>query len=480
MELTLAEWLDPQFQLDLAAYLQFLTDHTGLNGEADDEAFQFIAFDLAASGFERLETTVDGVSTNPEDEIIDALDDALSTDEDTDFSADALANNGGGADYIPDYLRHATLVEDSNGTLVLAADGTFTYDPSGFYQYLAVNESAVDTFTYEIEDADGDTDQATVSITVHGVNDVPVVELSDLVGALTELGVPAGQIGDSGSIGFTDADFSDTHSISAILDQTLGEETLGGLTASVTTDTTGTGLGGKIDWAYTVDATAVEYIALGETKIESFQITLDDHHGGTVERTVDVTITGTNDAPVAGSDTAHTLEDIDVVIDVLDNDTDVDASDTRHVSSVNTSTSRGSVSINANNTVTYTPAANFSGIDVFSYTVMDNNGATDTTTVEVTVEAVADEPQIDSTVDAGSSVYEVAVAIELSSVDMDGSESYSYVLSNIPANVSVDDDGVGNVLLTLPSNVDTDFDLRISATSIEASNGSTAGSSIDM
>jgi hypothetical protein len=50
-----------------------------------------------------------------------------------------------------------------------------------------------------------------------------------------------------------------------------------------------------------VDAAAVDYLAAGDTKVESFTFTLCDGHGGGVARTVDVTITGTNDRPVITS-----------------------------------------------------------------------------------------------------------------------------------------------------------------------------------
>ena len=43
---------------------------------------------------------------------------------------------------------------------------------------------------------------------------------------------------------------------------------------------------------------AVEYLAAGQTKVETFTFTLDDQHGGLITKQVDVTITGTNDAPV--------------------------------------------------------------------------------------------------------------------------------------------------------------------------------------
>ena len=56
---------------------------------------------------------------------------------------------------------------------------------------------------------------------------------------------------------------------------------LGSLTASVNPDTVN-GLGGMINWNYSVAASAVEYLAEGQTKVEQFTIALDDGNGGTV------------------------------------------------------------------------------------------------------------------------------------------------------------------------------------------------------
>ena len=95
---------------------------------------------------------------------------------------------------------------------------------------------------------------------------------------MTELLTPAGNLTDTGSISFTDVDLSDAHSISPTIVASAGA--LGSLTACVTTDTTGTGLGGVITWDYSAAAAAAEYLAAGQTKLETFTITLSDGHGG--------------------------------------------------------------------------------------------------------------------------------------------------------------------------------------------------------
>ncbi len=133
---------------------------------------------------------------------------------------------------------------------------------------------------------------------VLGMSRPPVVDTTDVTGSVAEQGTPSGNITDSGTIGFTDGDTADTHTVSAV---TPSSGALGTLTAIRTTDSTGTGLGGLVTWNYSVAASAVEYLAAGEQKIESFTFSVQDSQGNSVSRTVDVTIMGTNDAPTLGS-----------------------------------------------------------------------------------------------------------------------------------------------------------------------------------
>ncbi len=53
-----------------------------------------------------------------------------------------------------------------------------------------------------------------------------------------------------------------------------------------------------------------------------------------------------------------------------------------------TSTNDGTVIYNDDGTFTYTPATDFSGTDTFDYTITDNNGDKSTATVTVTVNAL--------------------------------------------------------------------------------------------
>jgi len=79
-----------------------------------------------------------------------------------------------------------------------------------------------------------------------------------------------------------------------------------------------------------------------------------------------------------------------VVINLLANDSDADG-DPLSIAAL-TVPSGGAVTDNNDGTVTYTPAANYNGSDVFSYTLGDGRGGTATGTVSVVVTPVADAP----------------------------------------------------------------------------------------
>src|SRR5947209_4450134 len=123
---------------------------------------------------------------------------------------------------------------------------------------------------------------------------------------------------------------------------------------------------------------------------DSFTYTVSDGNGGTATGMVTVTVTSVNDAPVAHADSATVAEDGTVDVAVLGNDTDAEG-DTLTVTAV-TQGAHGSVTINPDKTVKYTPEANYNGSDSFTYNVSDGNGGTATATVTVTITAVNDAP----------------------------------------------------------------------------------------
>ena len=103
---------------------------------------------------------------------------------------------------------------------------------------------------------------------------------------------------------------------------------------------------------------------------------------------VTVDVAAINDPPVAEDDVATSDAGEPVVIPVLGNDIDVDG-DLLGVLAV-TQPANGTVVINGDGAVTYTPNPGFAGPDSFTYTICDPSGACDAATVVVAVGALAD------------------------------------------------------------------------------------------
>lgn len=106
--------------------------------------------------------------------------------------------------------------------------------------------------------------------------------------------------------------------------------------------------------------------------------------------TIAVNINAINDAPVASNDVATVNEDSFAVINVLGNDTDVE-SNILSVIAV-TQPANGVVIINGDNTVRYTPTANYSGLDSFTYSISDGAGGLANAVVNITVSPINDAP----------------------------------------------------------------------------------------
>ncbi|WP_197472860.1 cadherin-like domain-containing protein, partial [Oleiphilus sp. HI0123] len=148
-------------------------------------------------------------------------------------------------------------------------------------------------------------------------------------------------------------------------------------------------------WLYQVNESDVAYAKQGNDLVVSIigtsdQITVKDWYESPERKVVvyfdDLDIThsidhieslatdessSSNSEPTALADTANTEEDTSIIIDVLANDSDIDG-DSLSISSA--SASYGSVLINGDGTLNYTPNADFNGLDSISYEVSDGNG----------------------------------------------------------------------------------------------------------
>ncbi|ABY28576.1 VCBS domain-containing protein [Methylorubrum extorquens] len=155
--------------------------------------------------------------------------------------------------------------------------------------FLGVHETLTVTYQITVRDSQGASSVQPVTLTLTGTNDDALITAATAGsdrGTVTE----DGNVAAEGVLSFTDADLNDAHTVSVM----PSGAALGTLTVNKTADLNGVG---SVSWSYTVDSTKVQYLAEGETKVESFQILLSDGTS-TVSKTVSITITGTNDAPV--------------------------------------------------------------------------------------------------------------------------------------------------------------------------------------
>ncbi|MBN2965126.1 tandem-95 repeat protein [Sulfurospirillum sp. T05] len=150
--------------------------------------------------------------------------------------------------------------------------------------------------------------------------------------------------------------------------------------------------------------------------IATFEYTISDGNGGEDSATVTLHVSPVNDAPVAVDDALETSKDIPLIIpvaDLLENDSDVDG-DTLSIISVGDATN-GTVTLNGDGTITFTPTGGFSGDATFTYTVSDGNGGTDTATVTITIDPGNSDPTITVTTgnpeNANDTVSESGLAI---------------------------------------------------------------------
>jgi CshA-type fibril repeat protein len=167
---------------------------------------------------------------------------------------------------------------------------------------------------------------------------------------------------------------------------------------------------------------------------DSFTYTITDGNGGTDDANVTIEINGTNVAPNATNDTNSTNEDTAITIIVLANDIDTDG-DTINIVSL-TTPAHGIVTQNEDQSLVYTPNENYHGVDIFTYTISDGKGHTDSGVVTVNILSVNDLPR--AVDDFRTTIENNSVTVNILENDTDIESSHFTTLSTTePENGSV-------------------------------------------
>ena len=362
------------------------------------------------------------------------------------------------------------------GTLVIAADGSYTYsldDAATQVQGLNAGEVVTDRFAYVATDGIEGV-ASTLEVTITGSNDAPVVS-ADSAQASED-----GQLAASGNVLANDRD-PDAGTELAVAAPGVYAGTYGSLT-----------LAADGSYTYRLDngAAGVQALAAGQSVVDSFSYAATDGQAA-VQSTLDITITGSNDAPVLAADTAQAVEDAAPVVsgNLLDNDSDIDAGTSLTVSAGTSQGRYGSLALEADGSYVYqldSDAVQSMGRDArtverFAYGVSDGM-VSGSSTLEIAVAGTNDAPIVVAPLADRQLTFNKAFSFALPAdsfkdIDQGDTLTYSATLadgSELPSWLKFDA-ASGTFAGTTPKQVGS-IEVRVTATDQVGATGSTAGS----
>ncbi|WP_454618196.1 DUF4082 domain-containing protein [Bradyrhizobium cenepequi] len=338
-----------------------------------------------------------------------------------------------------------TALAGAHGSLVLSANGTFTYtvnENDSAVQALRLSTNTLtDTFNYTMRDAAGLTSTTTLTITIHGADDAPVLTTQTAnqnatVGSAFSLVLPSNT--------FTDVDAGDTLTYSAT--SADGTALPAWLSFNASTRTfSGTPTAANVGTA-------------------SIKVTATDLAGAATSETFNIAVGSPNTAPTAVADVADATEKGGIANgsggspatgNVLTNDTDPDTGDTKTVTAVSFGATagtlgtalagaHGSLVLSANGAFTYTINETDAAVqalrlstntltETFSYTMRDTAGLTSTTTLTITIHGADDAPVLTTQTANQNATVGSAFSLVLPSntfTDVDAGDTLTYAATS--------------------------------------------------
>ncbi|MEC7765276.1 MAG: Ig-like domain-containing protein [Pseudomonadota bacterium] len=306
------------------------------------------------------------------------------------------------------------------------AEVTLAFDPGTAFDYLALGETTIEEITLIVDDGAGGISTVTAALTIEGLNDAITIASSGPTGTIQEIadGAPGEGVAilsATGSLTFTDADLSDSHTVTATPSD---PGHLGTLTLTLA-DSTGTGAG-TVNWMFEVPDAALESLSEDETLVQDYAVVIDDGNGATATETVSITITGSNDAPTFQVGTAEAYEGgapVKVDLTALADDVDSDDDPTTLGYAVTTPPGAGSVSL-AGGVLTFDTGSDFNDLANGEVAVVeievsatDTHGASAMTTITVTVTGSNEAPV--ATADTATTDEDTAILISVLDNDFD-------------------------------------------------------------
>lgn len=363
-----------------------------------------------------------------------AADDAYTVEQDSILSVPlpgVCAN-----DSMPQEAQAGVVGEPSNGTLALNNDCSFTYTPAAAF-------SGSDSFTYRLSTQNAQSNTATVSITVTPVVQTPVAN------------------NDSYST-------NEDTALNAASPGVLANDTVSGANPRAVVVT------GTANGVLNLSATgSFSYMPAAQTSgPDSFTYKIVTDSSESNVATVNITVNPVNDPPSAANDSASTSKNTPVTISVLANDADIEGSPLT-VSAL-TQPANGTAVVNADNTITYTPNAEYVGIDTFTYRADD--GAAQSAAAVVTVNVIQTPTVVNDAYSVNEDTNLIVAAPGVLSNDITMGDMPSAVAVAPPANGILEfaTDGAFNYRPNLNFSGSDSFTYRFTSGGIQSSIGSVA------